>query len=166
MSGQTPVLIAFDPSIVSSGWAFGHERGTILSSGTVTVKPAGLSDAERVSRMVWDLVDAVDAARGAPEVTILIEVAKGFSYARSSRGGKSLNQKDLHKQQWVVGGLLAVCAGWGRVIVVDANTWKGNRPKWMDRAMAPGASSTDEADARGLLEWYQRIGHKLMESSS
>lgn len=158
---KEPVVLVVDPSLVSSGWAAG--RGEDVQSGTVRV-PQGDSDPVRVGTMVSRLMRCMTpwALKAPWSVEIVLEVARGFSYARSTRGGRAVNQAALHKQQWVVGGLMTAMASWGSIYTVDANRWKGNRAKWVDRAMAPEAKSHDEADALALYHWWRRVGRQLM----
>ncbi len=154
------VILAIDPSIVSTGYAVISD-GELVFSGVI--KPPALSDYERVGHVmqkIWSI------ATKHPRITaIIIEVPDSFSYARSERNGKALNQGSLQKLNWVIGGLFVLPSVWanaGAIHCVTPRQWKGSRSKHLDQ-LATGIKQKDEADAVALGLWWVRIGRQIMK---
>ncbi len=151
-------IIAIDPSIVSAGYAV-YADGELVLSGVI--RTPDLPDYARVAHViqkVWSI------ALKYPSVSLVIEVPDSFSYARSQRNGKALNQGSLQKLNWVIGGLYAMSAVWanaGHIYSVSPRQWKGNRPKYFDQCVT-GKKQKDESDAVALGQWWWRIGRKII----
>lgn len=152
-------IIAIDPSIVSTGYAV-YTGGELVSSGVI--RTPDLLDHARVAHIVqkvWFI------ALKYPSVSLVIEVPDSFSYARSQRNGKPLNQGSLQKLNWVIGGLFVLPSVWanaGHIHSVTPRQWKGSRSKHIDQ-LATGIKQKDEADAVALGLWWVRMGRQIMK---
>ena len=147
------IVLAIDPSINSTGWAKSGKNGTSPNAGVIrTGKGTVPERAGRLAVAVQTLASDVDLA--------VIEVPAPYSYARSSRGGKGLNQGSLAILNRAIGACHAALSLVGvPVVEVTVAEWKGRRSKAWDQLAAKqvGVNHPDAADALGLLEWATRM---------
>ena len=154
------VIIAIDPSINHTGYAV-YVNGELDTSGVI--RTPDLPDPQRVAHVtqkVWSI------AVKYPAVALVIEVPESFSYARSQRNGKALNQGSMQKLNWVIGGLYVLPSIWGNarpMYTVSPRQWKGKMDKKLSK-MITGVQSHDESDAILLGQWFCRIGKSLLEA--
>ena len=113
--------IALDPSLNHIGWAI-IEDGKVDSSGVINIKGD-------------DLVDKLNGIRSEllarfanPDFPLcVVEIPGKITYARSTRGGKALNQDAIHKLCMATGVIIAEMfrLGYG-VETAIADEWKRN----------------------------------------
>ena len=115
------VRIAFDPSIVTTGYAVlkGKE---LVTFGDIKVKGKDLSQRlAYLSKQVQLLIESYQPGQAA------VEKAPSFSYARSTNGftGKGVNAEAILINGYATGAILAALGMAGvRAQELDAHTWK------------------------------------------
>lgn len=159
--GVVAVLLALDPSINSTGWAKSGRNGTNPSAGVIRTGKGTVP--ERAGR----LAEAVQVI--AADVTLaVIEVPAAYSYARSSRAGRGVNQGSLAVLNRAIGAIHAALSLAGvPAVEVQVETWKGRRPKAWDQLAAKrvGVNHPDAADALGLLSWWMGGGSLVPDTA-
>lgn len=122
MQPQPNIIIAFDPSIVDTGFAVVRGR-RLICSGVIRLKssdPVPL----RLALLMDKAEDLLSSYRPAK---CLIEKAPHFSYERSTNrwSGKELNFKDILKNGYATAILLALGAKYcSSVLELEAHLWK------------------------------------------
>ncbi|HDO26096.1 MAG TPA: hypothetical protein ENG95_05600 [Nitrospirae bacterium] len=149
------MIIAIDPSINETGWACQGIKGEI-SSGVI--KTIGNTEAKKIQDLCTQLGGAltnIQTGTGECFTEVVIEVAEGFTYARSAdRQGKAKNAGSMYKNGMAVGAIIALFGIMQvQVIQVGATAWKGKLGKKHSMAYM-GKSNHNEADALMLLRWY------------
>jgi hypothetical protein len=150
--------LCIDPSIVVTGYAI-YRGPLLLASGSVRTKRTEKDDVARIGYLVHE-VRVLAMPHAVREV--VMEIPASYSYGRSSRNGRALNQDALRKLNMVIGAFIGMAAGWPTHLV-PVGTWKGRRAKGWDRLAAPQATTNDESDAIALGRWWLTIGRQLME---
>ncbi|MCC7202426.1 MAG: hypothetical protein IT393_07195 [Nitrospirae bacterium] len=157
-------FISIDPSINTTGYAV-FTDGELIRSGVIrTPDIPGYMRVAHIMKEMWSIaLKSTAAGRGYSKTALVIEVPDSFSYQRSQRNGRSLNQGSLQKLNWVIGGLYALSGVWanaGTIYSVTPRQWKGNRNKEWDQ-IATGIKQKDESDAVALGQWWCRVGNVM-----
>ena len=147
------MLIAIDPSINETGWAFGAGEFP-AASGVIRTK--GKTDAERLRDLVVELSDVIgrclESADGVESVKAVVEVPEGFTYGRSSRNGKAMNARSLMTLSRAIGVILETCQRNHLDVEEIPASWKGMAGKKSVQAIT-GKTNHNEADAVMLNRW-------------
>lgn len=124
------VVVAFDPSVVHTGYAVVDEHD-LLDYGTINM-PSGVSIPERLSILVQEVEKIIEEHK--PEEGV-VEQPPPFSYKRSTNWhGKGMNHEDLMKNMSAVAVISATLARLGvRVVELPAHQWKMQRGKNMGK---------------------------------
>lgn len=124
------IVLSIDSSISNIGWAVLDDTETVGSKmlkGSGTLKIPNLkmaSKAKKIMDGITSLIDQYDT-----EVAV-IERPMSFTYARTSRYTRSLNQSAMAKNNIAVGIISATCIGRGlETHYMSAQDWKGKQPK-------------------------------------
>lgn len=146
------MILAIDPSINETGWAYGTGD---LHKDSGVIRTRGTTDAEKLNDLAVELQDvfyrAEECASGLP-VKLSVEVPEGFTYGRSSRNGKSLNARSLMTLSRAIGVVLFLGKKYGFDVVEVPASWKGMVGKRTVQAMT-GCTNHNEADAVMLYRW-------------
>lgn len=119
-------LLSIDPSLNFSGYAFFEgkqlkESGTIRSKGTSLGEKLG-SLVKGIPMTPWSEGTYLDVA--------LIELPPKFTYNRSAKFGKAMNQAAMNKLHMAIGGFAAYFATVGvKVEFIEVGVWKGRQSK-------------------------------------
>ena len=142
-------VIAIDPSINETGWAYEGPDGEV--SGVIR------SRGDRTGLKLLDISDKLEAvlkeAKNVDEA--VVEVAEGFTYGRSRnrRTGKPLNIESLMKLNKAIGVILLVLEEWGiKIVEIGATQWKAGLNKKLGKIITR-KTNHNEADALMLLRW-------------
>ena len=91
-------ILSVDPG-VTTGWSLlgdwikGAGKVDVIDFGSFKLKGRGTKRLARLQEQIHELVNGLD---GGLRITLaVVERLEGFSYSRSTRGGKSMNQKAL-----------------------------------------------------------------------
>ena len=160
------MLLAIDPSLNHVGWAI-IEDGKVDESGVINVRGENIPDKLSDIRLAL-----ATKFRERDFSAVVVEVPGKITYARSTRGGKALNQDSMFKLCMATGVIIAETSRLGyEVETAVADEWKRNFSR---RQFAAGkdffmaaakqivgrAIKTDhEADAICLGWWWEKVGH-------
>ncbi len=155
---MTVPVLAYDPSIVQTGFAYLDEDGRLVRSGVI--RPKGEADA---ARLAYLFCRATLDRHALPTGTVaLVEIPDPNPHrGRATWAGKAVNLDAQHKCCMAVGALVAGLTGAGvEVLLVPVEAWKGRRAKGADQTAAQAQLgrrvTTDESDAIGLGAWFAR----------
>lgn len=124
------VILSIDSSIAKIGWAAMDDSkpvgATMLKgSGTLKIPAIGLGEkTQKISESIQKLIEDYGAEAA------VIEKPEPFTYGRSKRYNRPLNQKSMAKNNIAVGIISAACAGKGlETHFLSAQDWKGSQQK-------------------------------------
>jgi len=155
-------IISIDSSIAKIGWAVLNDTKSVgpemlVGYGTIKIPSGDINFKTQI--ITKELVKIIQKYN--PEKA-LIETAKPFTYGRSTRYGKPLNQKAMAKNNVAVGIITTVCQTRGMMTRhMSAQEWKGNQKKEITRWVVNATydikilkSHNDEADAIKMGQWF------------
>jgi len=134
-------ILAIDPSINETGWAFGHADEPFESG---VIRTRGKTDAEKLYDLEIELREILD--RSAP-MSAVVEIPHNFSHRKaSSARGKPLNAASMAKLNRAVGVILCVLQRNTIAIEELPPDWKGFVGKKLAQGIT-GKKNHNEADA-------------------
>ena len=157
------MIIAVDPSINQTGWAY-NLNGKEISG---VIKTKGNSDPEKIRDLIFKLSAVMKELYSArlldsTQIQAVVEIAEGFGYARSTNHyGKQQNVRALLKNAKATGAIIGQLTIRDiQVVEIGATFWKGKMNKKMGQ-MITQKSNNNEADAIMLLRWWIQRGQFL-----
>lgn len=150
------MLIAIDPSINETGWAFGDGE---LPAASGVIRTKGGTDADKLQDLHVELMDVIGRCLETlpewvkvPDIRVVVEVPESFTYGRSCRHGKAMNAASLMKLSRAIGVILQTCRKNHARVEEAPASWKAGAGKRQVQAMT-GCSNHNEADAVMLYRW-------------
>jgi len=148
-------LLSIDTSIAKIGWAVlddKHPVGEKMLKGYGTIKIPAMAISEKTRNITIAIKEIIE--KYTPDEAV-IETPKPFTYGRSKRFNRPLNQKAMAKNNIAVGVITSTCSTLGlKTHHLSAQDWKGNQNKdatlWIVNqtyGLELKKSHNDEADA-------------------
>ncbi len=148
-------LLSIDTSIAKIGWAVLDDQypiGEKMLKGYGTIKIPAMAISEKTRNITIAIKEIIE--KYTPDEAV-IETPKPFTYGRSKRYNRPLNQKAMAKNNIAVGVITSTCATLGLTTHhLSAQDWKGNQKKevtlWavnQTYSLNIKKSHNDEADA-------------------
>ena len=166
-------ILSIDPG-VTVGWALlgnwikGAGKVDVIDFGSFKLVGRGTKRLARLQEQIHELVRDQFSCHGKPKFAV-VEKLEGFSYSRSSRGGKALNQKALQTNRDFTTAIILALDGLGIEVEtmnpVGKNGWKlGMRSDLSQVVKMLWDITCDQHTADAIVMADRWINQKRLES--